>query len=370
MSSNWGRSLRLSIFGESHGRSVGVVIDGLPAGLAIDENALALFMARRAPGQGRHTTSRREADVPVIQSGFHLGRTTGTPLCALIENADTRSSDYAEVSRLARPSHADYTGFVRYGGHNDIRGSGHFSGRLTAPLVFAGGVAKQALAVCGVAVGAHIRSIHGVDDAPLDPVCVTAAELDAVAAKPFPVLDDTRGEAMLAEIEAARSAGDSVGGVVECCAVGMPAGVGSPMFDGVENAVASLLFGIPGVRGLEFGDGFASAALRGSENNDPMRAENGRILCETNRHGGVLGGISSGMPLLMRAAFKPTPTIAKEQRTVDYMTGENASITGKGRHDPCIVPRAVPCVESAVALALLELLLEGGNPIGFTDLAR
>jgi len=370
MSSSWGRNLRVSIFGESHGPAVGVVLDGLPAGIPLDEEALGRFMARRAPGQGAHTTSRKESDLPLIQSGYYNGYTTGTPLCALIQNKDTRSGDYSEMQQLARPAHADYTGFIRYGGYADPRGGGHFSARLTAPLVFAGGVAKQALSRLGITVGARISSIYGIEDAPLDPVGVTSGELEAICAKGFPVLEDARGEEMLAAIKSAGADGDSVGGVVACCALGLPPGIGSPMFDGVENVIASLLFGIPGVKGVEFGAGFGSAGLLGSQNNDAMRIEQGNVACDTNNHGGILGGITSGMPLVVRAAFKPTPSIAKEQRTVNFVSLQNAALRVKGRHDPCIVPRAVPCVEAAVAIALLELMLEGGNQNGFASLAR
>jgi len=347
-----------------------VVLDGLPPGLRLDEEAILRFMARRAPGQGAHTTSRRESDRPLVQSGFVDGRTTGTPLCAVIENADTRAGDYGEMARLARPGHADYTGFVRYGGYADVRGGGHFSGRLTAPLVFAGAVAAQALAEHGITVGAHIASIRAVADAVPDPVAVSAGELAAVAAKDFPVLDDGRGAAMRAEIDSARLSGDSVGGVVACYGVGLPAGIGSPMFDGVENVLASLLFGIPGVKGVEFGAGFGCAGMLGSENNDPLRMRGGEIVSSSNHHGGVLGGITSGMPLVVRVALKPTPSIPREQDTVDYLSGEEAVLRVRGRHDPCIVPRAVPCVEAAVALGLLDMLLEGGNGYGSGVFAR
>lgn len=316
------------------------------------------------------STARSEADLPEIQSGLLNGHTTGTPLCAVIRNTDTRSKDYDNVQALARPSHADYTGFVRYEGWNDIRGGGHFSGRLTAPLVFAGAVAAQALEAQGITVGARIAAIHGVEDSPLNPAAVTARQLTELAAKYFPVLDEAKGKRMREEIEAARMELDSVGGVVECCAVGLPAGIGSPMFDGVENSIASLLFGVPAVRGLEFGEGFAAARLRGSNHNDPMFMKDGQVRCQTNRHGGILGGITSGMPLVLRVAFKPTASIAQVQQTVDYKQNRDAEIEIHGRHDPCIVPRAVVCVEACVALAILDCGLEGGNPHGFDYTAR
>ncbi len=361
MSSSWGNNLRVSIFGESHGNAIGVVLDSPPPGLALDMEQLAAFMARRAPGQGAHTTARKEPDLPQIQSGLVNGRTTGTPLCAIIPNTNTRSGDYGEMEALARPAHADYTGFVRYGGYNDIRGGGHFSGRLTAPLVFAGGMALQALAQKNIAIGAHIAHIHGVADAVLDPVGVTAEQLQSITQKPFAVIDDQQGALMLAEIETARTNLDSVGGVVECCGVGVPVGLGSPIFDGLENRIASLVFGVPGVKGIEFGAGFAAANLFGSQSNDPMQVESGIISHTANRHGGILGGISSGMPIVFRVAFKPTPSIAQQQSTVDYRKAENAVLQIRGRHDPCIVPRAVPCVEACLAIALMDAMMEGGN---------
>lgn len=357
MSSSWGSRIRISIFGESHGPAIGVTLDGLPAGIALDDQEILGFMARRAPGGNAYSTARRETDAPRIISGSLNGKTTGAPLCALIENADAHSSDYAEMETLARPGHADYTAHLRYGGFNDTRGGGHFSGRLTAPLVFAGAVASSALKTRGITIGAHIAAIHGVADTPIDPVNITPEQLGAVARKAFPVFDDDAGEKMRAEIEAAKEGDDSVGGIVGCCALGVPAGIGSPIFDGLENGIASIIFGIPAVKGLEFGAGFGLAELYGSESNDAFRVKDGKIVTETNDMGGILGGISSGMPITLRVAFKPTPTISREQDTVDYRELKNAVIAARGRHDPCIVPRAVVCVEAAVALALLNSLL-------------
>ena len=355
--STWGNDLKISIFGESHGPGIGVVIDGLPAGLPIDREELAAFMARRAPGRDKASTPRRETDRPELLSGVRGGVTTGTPLAALIRNNDTHSSDYGEFASAARPGHADYTGFLRYAGWGDVRGGGHFSGRLTAPLVFAGGIAKQLLAREGVYVGAHIARCAGVADAAFDPVRLDRETLLRPGASAFPTLDAAAGERMREEIEAARMSTDSVGGVVECGVVGFPAGVGSPMFDGLENRIASIVFGIPAVKGLEFGDGFAAAELRGSEHNDPFRLADGRVVTETNHAGGILGGISSGMPILLRAAFKPTASIAKPQRTVDFRENAERELVVKGRHDPCVVVRAVPVVEAAVSLALADALL-------------
>lgn len=366
MPSDWGRFVHISLFGESHGPAVGVTVGGLPAGIAVDMDEVMAFMARRAPGSGTHTTARRETDAPQILSGILDGKTTGAPLCAVIQNADTRSGDYSDMETLARPGHADYTGHLRYGGYNDPRGGGHFSGRLTAPLTFAGALAKAALCMRGITVGAHIAAIHGVEDAPFDPVTVTKEMLEDVAAKNFPVFDDEKGAKMLAEIESARQNGDSVGGIVACCALNVPAGTGSPIFGGLESVIASILFAVPAVKAVEFGAGFASASLYGSENNDAFYVKDGVVVTETNNHGGILGGISSGMPITLRVAFKPTPTIAREQITVDYKNMQNAVIAARGRHDPCVVPRAVPVVEAAVALALLDCMLERDGFTGWT----
>ena len=359
MASQFGTKVKVIIFGESHGAAIGVVIDGLPAGEAVDLDTLARFMARRAPGQGAHTTSRREADQVQVLAGLTGGMTNGAPFAAVIENTNTRSGDYQGLMDTPRPGHADYTAYVKYGGHNDIRGGGHFSGRLTAPLCIAGGIALQILARRGVQIGAHIASIHGVCDAPLDFANPDLDALSRAAARPLATISEDAGVRMLAEIEKARESQDSVGGVIECVAVGLPAGLGAPMADGVENRIAAAVFGIPAVRGIEFGAGFAAAGMTGSEHNDPFIMENGRVRTATNRHGGVLGGITSGMPLVFRAAVKPTPSIAREQDTVSLVSGTPAKLAVHGRHDPCIVPRAVPCVEAATAITLLDLWEEG-----------
>lgn len=357
MSSMWGNKLKLSLFGESHGAAVGATLDSPPPGFSIDFTALAAFQARRTPGGQKPSTPRREADIPEILSGIQDGVTCGTPVTAIFPNRDTRSRDYLRTQFLARPGHADYTGHLRYAGHNDIRGGGHFSGRLTTGLVFAGGICKQILRQKGIAVGAHLYRVAGVPDQPFDPVEVDATLLDRLGEKPLEVLDDAAGEKMLARVEQARRDLDSVGGIVECAAVGFPAGVGSPIFDGLENRLASILFGIPAVKGVEFGAGFFSADLLGSENNDSFYMDGAAVKTKTNRHGGILGGISSGMPIVLRVAFKPTPSIAKEQQTVDLHSGQDAVIAVQGRHDPCVALRAVPCVEAAVAIALLDALL-------------
>ena len=359
MSSQFGHNLKVSIFGQSHSAAIGVVVDGLPAGLLLDLERIRRFMARRAPGKAPYATARKEADAPEIVSGLtEDGFTCGAPLCALIRNTDARSKDYSQLRDLPRPSHADYTAFVKYGGHHDIRGGGHFSGRLTAPLCFAGAAAMQLLEQQGVFVGAHISSVGSVQDAPFPPTALTQEQLLAPGRKEFPVVDDNAGQAMQRQIEEARQDRDSLGGVVECGVVGAPAGLGGPMFDGLENRLAAALFGIPALRGVEFGAGFAAAAMRGSRHNDPFSLdETGKVVSLTNNHGGILGGISSGMPILLRCAFKPTPSISQPQQTVSLSQKQNRSLTIEGRHDPCIIPRARPCVEAAVALVLLDFML-------------
>ncbi|MCL2507643.1 MAG: chorismate synthase [Oscillospiraceae bacterium] len=358
MSSDFGKMIRVSLFGESHSAAIGAVISGVPAGEYIDIEAVDAFMARRAPGQGAHTTSRREADRPVILSGIADSVTTGTPIAAMIENGDARPSDYVRFSDTPRPSHADYPALMKYGAAHDIRGGGHFSGRLTAPLCFAGAVCKQILARRGITVGAHIASVGAVRDEPFDPVGISAETLSALSEKSFTVLSGKAGERMLEEIRLAKEDGDSVGGVIECAALGLPPGVGEPIFDGVENRLAAALFGIPAVKGVEFGAGFKAAAMRGSEHNDGYVCDGGTVRARTNNGGGIAGGLTTGMPVIFRAAFKPTPSIAREQRTVNLREKKNAALIIGGRHDPCVVPRAVPCVEAAAAIVLLDLILE------------
>ena len=357
MSSEFGKILRIGVFGQSHGRAVGVRMDGLPAGEPLDLEELQRFLDRRAPGRNTQSTARREADQPVFLSGLEGGRTCGAPLCAIIENTDPRSEDYEELLDKPRPSHADYTAWVKWKGRADMRGGGHFSGRLTAPLCIAGGIAKQILARRGVFVGAHLASVGTHRDVPFPPE-PTRQLFEEIADKSFPALSDEAARQMKACIADAAAAGDSVGGVIECAAVGLPAGLGSPMFDGVENRLAAALFGIPAVKGLEFGAGFASSALRGSENNDPFAVENGRIITLSNRAGGILGGITTGMPLILRAAVKPTPSISLPQQTVSLSRMENAELTIRGRHDPCIAHRAVPVVEAVTAAVILDMILE------------
>ncbi len=349
-----GDHIRVSVFGQSHSKAIGAVIDGLPAGFKIDFDKLKAFTQRRAPGNASFSTARKEADEPVILSGLCDGVTCGAPLSMLIENTNTRSGDYDNLRDTPRPSHADFAANVKFRGFQDVAGGGHFSGRLTAPLCFAGGICLQMLEARGVWVRAHIYSIADVCDTPYDPVHV---QTDDVAAKPFPVLSDKQGEKMRGAIEKARMDCDSVGGVVECAVTGVPAGLGEPMFDGIENRLAKALFGIPAVKGLEFGSGFAGSRLRGSENNDAFLTDGaGHVTTATNNHGGILGGITSGMPIVFRVAIKPTASIAKPQQSVHLPTDTQTTLVIKGRHDPCIVPRAVPVVEAVTAITMLDIL--------------
>ncbi len=358
MSSVWGNNIQISIFGESHGPAIGVTVHGLPAGEKIDWDEILFQMERRRPGQDPAATRRKETDTPEVLSGLLDGTLTGAPLTAIIRNGDQHSGDYSNLLAMPRPGHADYTASVRYNDANDIRGGGHFSGRLTAALTFAGAVCRQILRGNGIAVGAHIASVGDVQDAPFDPVAVTAEQLEAMGEKKFPVVDPAAEEKMRAVIEAARMEGDSVGGVVECALTGVMAGIGSPMFEGVENRIASIVFGIPAVKGVEFGAGFGATRLRGSENNDPFLLDaEGEVRTATNHAGGILGGITTGMPILFRAAFKPTSSISRPQRTLNVHTGEMDTLVVHGRHDPCIVLRAVPVVEAAAAIAMLDMLM-------------
>ncbi len=359
MTSSYGKNIRISIAGESHSDGIGVIIDGLPAGFTVDMDALSAFLKRRAPGQNRFSTPRKEADAPQFLSGILENVTTGAPILAVIQNTNTRSSDYAALSDVPRPGHADYTAHVKYGGAADARGGGHFSGRLTAPLAVAGGIARQMLSEKGISVFAHIRAIHGVwGEAPsYAPEDIPA--LAAICEKPFPVFDDAAGEAMMAEIDAARSLGDSVGGIIEVSVLGLPKGLGAPMFDRAEGRISAAVWGIPAVRGIEFGNGFAAASLFGSENNDAFYYDEAQnVRTRTNHAGGVLGGITTGEPLVFRVVIKPTPSISREQESISLSKKESATLSVSGRHDPCILPRAVPVLEAATALSVLDLLLD------------
>ena len=344
-----GQRLRLSIFGQSHSEAIGMTLDGLPAGLPIDLDKLQDFLNRRAPGQNDWSTPRKEEDCPEFLCGIKDGYTCGAPLTAVIHNSNTRPKDYSQLKITPRPGHADYTAEVKYGGFQDYSGGGHFSGRLTAPLCIAGGVVRQELRRHNIAVDARIAAIAGIRD--------ESAFEASVADKAFPVVDERIGEQMRAAIPNAREDGDSVGGVIECVVRGLPAGVGEPMFDGVENQIARLVFAVPAVKGVEFGAGFEAAKLRGSENNDPFLVEDGHIETAANHAGGILGGITNGMPVVFRVAVKPTPSISRAQQSVNLSTMEPQELRVTGRHDPCIVPRAVPVIEAAAALAVYDLIL-------------
>ena len=358
MSSFWNNRISISIFGESHGPAIGVTIDNLPPGEYIDMDKIHQFMTRRAPKKDGTTTPRSEKDLPEVLSGVLNNRTTGTPLCAMIQNTDTRSKDYSNLAKLPRPGHADYTGAMRYQGFNDVRGGGHFSGRLTAPLCFAGAVCGQILERRGIYTGAHIAAIHGIQDDAFSRTRVSKEDILAVREKSFPVINDAQGKLMWEDIQKARMGQESLGGIIECAAVNVPAGIGSPMFDGLENTIAQLVFGIPAVKGIEFGAGFQVAEMVGSQDNDAFYVdENGHIKTKPNNHGGILGGISSGMPITLNVAIKPTASISKQQQTVNFREKTNEILQIQGRHDPCIVPRAVPCVEAAVNLALLSHMM-------------
>lgn len=352
MSSFYHGAIELSIFGQSHSPAIGVTISGLPAGFAIDMDELGAFLRRRAPGRNAWSTPRKEADAPEFLSGLVGNVTCGAPLCAVIRNTNTRSQDYKNLVDIPRPGHADLTAQEKFHGFQDVAGGGHFSGRLTAPLCIAGGICKQLLKEQGVDVFARIDAIAGIED--------TSDFTQPVGQKEFPATDDEAAEQMKAAIAQARSSEDSVGGVIRCVVTGAPAGLGEPMFGGLENRISQLVFAIPAVKGLEFGLGFAAAKLCGSENNDAYRVENGKIVTETNHCGGILGGISNAMPIVFRAAVKPTPSIGRAQHSVSLSAMQNEELHIQGRHDPCIVPRAVPCMEAAAAVAIFDAMLESG----------
>lgn len=354
MSSTYGNILKLSIFGQSHGTAIGMTLDGIPAGLDVDFEKLQAFLNRRAPGQNDWSTKRREEDKPEFLAGVVDGKTCGAPIAAIIHNTNTRSKDYSDLKDCPRPGHADYTAQLKYGGNQDVAGGGHFSGRLTAPLCIAGGLCKQWLEEEGILIGAHILSIADISDQNFDPL---APQLDLVNAD-FPVINADNATKMKEVISAAHSDGDSVGGIIECAVTGLPAGLGDPMFGGMESRIASIIYGIPAVKCVEFGIGRNAAFLRGSQNNDAYAFENGHIKTVTNHCGGILGGITNGMPLIFSAAIKPTPSVSIPQQSVSLSREENVTLQIKGRHDPCIVPRAVPVIEAAAAIAVFDAYLE------------
>ncbi|MDR0308727.1 MAG: chorismate synthase [Coriobacteriales bacterium] len=358
MSFSIGTKLKVTIFGQSHAVAVGVVLDGLPSGESIDLDELQAFMQRRAPGHSSVSSARQESDSFEVLSGLVNGRTCGAPLAMTIRNHDIRSEDYAKLRNVPRPSHADYPASVKYGDSYDGRGGGQFSGRLTAPLCLAGGVCAQFLKRLDIQIAAHIQSIAGIQDRPIDAQSVDIEALQVAAKEEIPALSSEAGKMMKQVILDAKAAGDSVGGVVECAAIGLPVGLGEPIFGSLESRLAAAIFAIPAVRGIEFGSGFDAAQMRGSRHNDPYAlGSDGQVVTTSNHHGGILGGLSTGMPLILRVAFKPTPSIDMEQQSVDLVNRCETSLSINGRHDPCIVPRAVPCVEAATAIVLMDATL-------------
>lgn len=357
MSGIWGNKLKISIFGESHGVGIGVTIDGLPSGFEINMDEILKEMARRAPGKSKLSTARKEADLPEILSGYFEGKTTGTPLCAIIRNSDQHSKDYGKLKDLMRPGHADYPGNIRYSGFNDYRGGGHFSGRITAPLVFAGAICKQILESRGISVGAHIKSIGDVQDKSFNEVHVTKELLDNLKTNELPLLLSDKETLMRETVMKAKEDLDSVGGTIECTVLGIHAGIGNPFFDSVESTLAHLMFSVPAVKGIEFGKGFEMSRLRGSQCNDEYYYDGDKVKTYTNNNGGITGGITNGMPILFNVGIKPTPSIAKKQRTIDIAEKKEDELEIHGRHDPCIVQRAVPVIEAATAIGVLDLIL-------------
>lgn len=356
MSSTYGDKIKISVFGESHGNGIGVVIDGLPAGVKIDMDKVLIQMARRAPGNDKTATPRKEKDLPKILSGMLNDTLTGAPLCAVIENTNTKSGDYNNILNCPRPGHSDYSAYVKYNGFNDISGGGHFSGRITAPIVFAGAICRQILEEKGIKIAAHIKSIGDVCDDSFDPVNIENKLIEKLNIQKFTLIDESAEEKMREVVENARLSLDSVGGTIECAVSGIGAGYGDPMFDGVEGVIAKAVFGIPAIKGIEFGKGFELAKMCGSQSNDPFEYKDGKVVTTTNNMGGILGGITNGMPVIFTVAVKPTPSISQKQNTVDLQKKENAILEIKGRHDPCIVPRAVPVIEAVTAIAILNLI--------------
>lgn len=353
MTSRYGEKLKLSIFGTSHGPKIGMTLEGIPAGLPVDLEELQKFLNRRAPGQNKWSTGRKEADIPHFESGLMDGRTNGDVVRAVIFNENVRSKDYDNLKYIPRPGHADFTAWMKYGLDYDMSGGGPFSGRMTAPLCIAGGLCKQWLEEKGIRIGAHIGWISDIDDNRFDPA---APNLDGVQ-EDFPVLNRICGEQMQDAIAAAKKQGDSLGGIIECAVTGLPTGLGGPMFDGVEGKIACAMYAIPAVKGVDFGLGFANTYHPGSKANDEFIVTDGVIRTKTNHCGGILGGITNGMPLIFRVAFKPTPSIARTQESINLKTMKNLSVKVNGRHDPCIVPRAVPVVEAAAAIAIFDMIL-------------
>ena len=357
MSCSFGNNIKVTVFGQSHSESIGCVLDGVPAGEKIDFDALYAFMKRRAPGD-RFSTPRKEADFPKIVSGVVEGVTCGAPICAVIDNTNTRSHDYDSLKNTPRHGHSDYTALIKHGGFNDARGGGNFSGRLTAPLCFAGGILMQILERKGIKIGAHISRLNSITDDKIDCVSGDMEKLKALENKDFPVINDDAAEEMMQKILWAKKAGDSLGGIVECVITGVPAGYGDPIYDGIENRISSVVFGVPAVKGIEFGSGFDCALMTGTQHNDLFYLDGDTVKTKTNNHGGILGGITSGMPIIFRAAIKPTASVAAEQTSLDIKTSQQVTFRVGGRHDPCIVKRAVPVMQAAAAAAIADFVLK------------
>lgn len=357
MTATWGRNFKISIFGESHGKCIGAVIDGLPSGFEIDIDEIQEEMKRRAPGKDSLSSQRKEADRPEIVSGVFNNKTTGAPLTVLIENTDKRSKDYSKIKSIARPGHADYSGYIKYKGFNDYRGGGHFSGRITAPLVFAGAVAKQILAKSNIYIGSHIKSVGTIEDRYFSEEDLNYEKFADLRKNSLPLLNNDLRSNIEDLIEACKKEGDSIGGMVECSIIGVEAGIGSPFFESIESVLSSIIFSVPAVKGIEFGAGFEISKMKGSQSNDQFYYdESGSVKTRTNNNGGINGGISNGMPIVFRVAIKPTPSIWKKQSSINMENGENVDLEIEGRHDPIIVHRALPVIEAVSAIAILDIL--------------
>jgi len=357
MGSTWGKNIKLSLFGESHGVGIGITIDGLPAGVELDLDLIKFEMQRRATGKNELTTARKEADTFEILSGYFNGYTTGAPLSIVIRNRDQQSRDYSKIKDIARPAHADYTGYKRYDGYNDYRGGGHFSGRLTAPIVFAGAIAKQILGLKGVHIGTHIKSIKEIEDRDFCESDLNIENFKKLSEKQLPFLNEELEDISRGKILEAKSAHDSLGGVIECSIIGMEPGIGNPFFNSIESQLSGLMYSIPAVKGVEFGAGFGITNLFGSEANDDIYMDGSKVITKTNNNGGVLGGITNGMPINFKVAIKPTPSISRAQETINMKTNEETKFEIVGRHDPCIVPRALVVVEAMAAIGILDFLV-------------
>lgn len=356
MGAIWGNNFKISIFGESHGKAIGINIDGIDPGFEINMDKVLFEMDRRAPGKNKLSTARKEKDLPEILSGYFEGRATGTPLCSIIRNEDTRSKDYSTLKSYMRPGHGDFTGNIKYLGFNDYRGGGHFSGRLTAPLVFAGAIAKQILEEKGIIIASHISSIKEIKDEDFNSLEVDKEYLLSLKEEELPLNNKVLEGKIRHEILQAKYEGDSIGGTIECMVTGIKAGIGDPFFDSVESTLAHLIFSVPAVKGIEFGLGFDMTTLYGSECNDEYYYDDDKIKTSSNNNGGILGGITNGMPITFKVAIKPTASIIKEQNTIDISKKENVKFRVEGRHDPCIVPRAIPVIEAVTAIGILDLL--------------